>query len=73
MVIRLFVSLQFTYNMEYSATGLRPFTDYEVQVSVANMYTLRRNYVDQLLSNGERFLTSEGGNINVLACELSIA
>ena len=49
--------------MEYTVNGLQPFTEYEVELSVANMYTRRRTYVDQLFSTGKRFMTKEGGNV----------
>ena len=56
--------LQHTYRTEYTVTGLRPFTEYEVELSVSNTYTKRRNYIDQLLSGGTRFTTHEGGTVN---------
>ena len=52
--------------MEYTVNGLRPFTEYEVELSVANMYTRRRTYVDELFSTGRRFMTSEGGILSYM-------
>ena len=48
--------------MEYTVDGLLPFTEYEAELSVSNMYTIRRSYLDALFSNGMRFTTLEGGN-----------
>ena len=47
--------------MEYTVNGLRPFTEYEVELSVTNQYTLRRSYIDLLFSTGIKVMTSEGG------------
>ncbi len=47
--------------MEYTVDGLLPFTDYRAELSISNMYTLRRHYFDNLFSIGERFVTREGG------------
>lgn len=49
--------------MEYTIDGLRPFTEYEVELSVTNMYTKRRSYRDTLFSTGTKFMTTEGGNV----------
>ena len=48
--------------MEYTVDGLLPFTIYEAELSVSNMYTIRRSYLDALFSNGRRFTTLEGGS-----------
>ena len=56
---------QSTYSNEHTVTGLRPFTEYEVELSVSNTYTTRRNYIDQLFSGGRRFTTTEGGILSM--------
>ena len=48
--------------MEYTVDGLLPFTEYRTELSISNMYTLRRHYRDTLFSIGKRFITREGGN-----------
>lgn len=55
--------LQSTFDTDYVVYGLRPFTEYEVELSVSNMYTIRRSYIDLLFSSGIRFKTLEGGTI----------
>ena len=52
--------------MEYTVDGLLPFTEYQTELSISNMYTLRRHYRDTLFSIGKRFITREGGNCIVL-------
>lgn len=48
--------------MEYTVDGLLPFTEYDAELSISNMYTIRRHYQDTLFSIGRRFTTREGGN-----------
>lgn len=60
-----FVISQFTSKMEYMVDGLLPFTEYQTELSISNMYTVRRHYLDTLFSVGKRFTTSEGGNCTV--------
>ena len=48
--------------MEYTVDGLLPFTEYRAELSISNMYTIRRHYQDTLFSIGRRFTTREGGN-----------
>ena len=57
----LILSLQSTFDTEYMVDGLQPFTEYEIELSVSNMYTIRRSYLDPLFSTGTRFKTREGG------------
>ena len=68
----LCVPLQYTFETEHKVDGLRPFTKYEVDLSISNMYTLRGSYIDKLFSIGIRFTTREGGIIRMSHIDLDL-
>ena len=58
--------------MEYTVDGLLPFTEYKAELSVSNMYTIRKDYLDALFSSTIQFTTLEGGKCISYSTQLEL-